>query len=169
MARGIGGDDGPSVFMFAACVLIFFKLSDWAKAGKDAVSAELDTNHASPFQSQTTSEIKKMEKYVAGITYRSSNLKKPAATYVSIANQCWKELSADWYVSDRKLFDLLDPLNADELKAVAKAFGVKESTALGITSGTYTIFTAFDEVLEDGYVFKDLAKMHLIWKKTGLW
>lgn len=170
MARGIGGDDGPSVWMFVACILIWYKLAALFKSGKDAVSDELKVNHASILQHETTSEIARLERKVKAITYRPSKLVHPKVYYTNLANTCWKELSANYYTSERELFNLLTPLNPDELKCVAKEFGVKESTTLMvITSHTMDIFAAFDYVLEDGVLFKDLTKMHKIWKVTGLW
>ena len=169
MARGIGGDDGPSLFMMAACVLIWYKLSDMFKAGKDAVEDELNTNHAGVFQQETSSDIKRMEKTVSGIAYRSSKLTKPKANYTSIADALWVELKAKFNTDEGKMFDLLTPLNADELKCVAKEFGVRETNFLGFTTATVTLFNAFDQVLTDGLFSKDLTSMHSIWKKTGLW
>lgn len=170
MARGIGGDDGPSIWMFAACILIWYKLSDMWKAGKKSVQDELNTNHASILQPETTAEISRLEKKVAAITYKPSQLTQPKVYYTNVANTCWKELSANYNTDEEKLFDLLEPMNADELKCVAKEFGVKESTTLFVvTSHTVDIFSAFDLVLTDGLFGKDLTKMHSIWKKTGLW
>ena len=169
MARGIGGDDGPTIFMFVAVLLIWNKVSSLATKGKDAVNDELAKDHADIFQKETTAELTAMHKMVAAIAVPWSQLPKTKGHYQDIADTCWNELSSTLYTSEKKMFDLLTPLKANELKAVAKLFGVRETSLLGLTMSSQTIFTAFEVVLGSTFWGDDLARMRKLWAKTGLW
>lgn len=172
MARGIGGDDGPSLFMFGACVLGFIWLRDSFTSAKESVSStlELGKNSGGILQPETTEDISTLQKSVDAITVRWTKCPHGKAYYLNIAAKCWTELSANYNTDEAKLFAMLSPLSADELRAVAKTFGVRETSVFGLlTLGSYTIFKAFDEALSDGMFGNDLTKMRKIWAKTGLW
>ena len=166
----MGGDDGPSVFMFFSCVLIFMWLRNTANKVGDTVSEtlELGQNSGGPLQAETTTEISQMEKQVKSITYRLSALRHPKAYFTNIANKIWTELGA-MNTSESDIISWLKPMNTDELKCVAKEFGVRERTTFGLTTVSCTIFKAFDDNFTDGILGNDLTAMHKIWAKTGLW
>jgi hypothetical protein len=166
MARGIGGDDGPSLWMFLACILIWGKIQGWFNAASDKLSGNL----ANPFQSETTEDIKKKEKQVSGVSYKVSNLPNKLAHYQQIAQAQWDEMHSIGNIDEDKLISTLKPLNKDELIAVFKAFGVKENTVLGVASMTGTIFDFYQKYLTDStFGGNDLTDMWNVWKKTGLW
>lgn len=169
MARGIGGDDGPTLWMFIACILIWGKVKGWFDSGL----SELDKNHANIFQPETTAEIQNKEKIVKEISYRSSALKHKLSFYQQIADAQHKELMSTFNIDEDKLIAMLKPLNVDELKAVAKSFGVRDSASiksLGFATGTGTIFEYYDELLSDSTLGgDDLTQMRKIWQPTGLW
>lgn len=172
MARGIGGDDGPSIFMFGACVLGFIWVRDNLKSAGDSVSKklELGQNSGGILQDETTRDIARMEKSAATIPVRWTNCKRPRAFYQSVADDIWTECKANYYVDTDKMFELVEPLNADELKAVAKYFGVRETTFLGVlTLGSYDIVKAMKAALSDGFLAQNETRMRQIWSKTGLW
>lgn len=167
MARGIGGDDGPTLWMFIACILIWGKIQGWF----GSVSSSLSGNLANPFQPETTADIKRKEKQVTSITYRSSKLTKPVAYYQDVASAQYNELCSTWNIDEDKLLDMLKGFNVDELKAVAKNFGVKDANVLGLVAGwTGNIFDWYDHLLKDTAIGgNDLTAMRAIWKPTGLW
>lgn len=168
-SRGIGGDDGPTVWMFIACILVWGKVKGWF----DAAGSELDKNHVNPFQPETNAEVRNKEKLVKEITYRSSNLKHKLTYYQQIADSQYQELMSTFNIDEDKLINMLKPLNVDELKAVAKCFGVRDSASvksLGFATGTGTIFEYYNELLSDStFGGDDLSQMRKIWSKTGLW
>lgn len=171
MAKGIGGEDGPSLWMFIAVVLVWGKLSQLATKTKNdtAKFLELGKNSGGPFQPETTAEITVMTKFVARIPVTPSRLKHKLPYYKAIADLVWEELKAQFFTNDTRMFEALEPLTVYELRAVAKEFGVRETTLFGMTTETVTIFTGFDKVLKNGMLGNDLTRMHKIWAKTGLW
>lgn len=171
MAKGIGGEDGPSLWMFIAVVLVWGKLSQLATKTKNdtAKFLELGKNSGGPFQPETTAEISVMTKFVARIPVTPSRLKHKLPYYKAIADLVWEELKAQFFTNDTRMFEALEPLTLYELRAVAKEFGVRETTLFGMTTETVTIFTGFDKVLKNGMLGNDLTRMHKIWAKTGLW
>lgn len=158
--------------MAGAVVLGFIWLRDnLAKAG-DSLSDKLEIgkNSAGLLQVETTKEIEKMEKQTSGLLIRWTNCKRGKAYYASVADDIWTECKANYSTDEAKMFELLTPLNADELKAVAQAFGVRETSLLGLaTLGSYTIVKALKAALSDGYFSNDETNMRRIWAKTGLW
>ncbi|RYE91507.1 MAG: hypothetical protein EOO37_00060 [Cytophagaceae bacterium] len=171
MARGIGGDDGPTLWMFVACILIWGKVKGWFDSGL----SELDKNHANPFQPETNAEIRNKEKVVKEIAYRPSKFQNghKLSYYQQLADSQFKELMSTFNIDEDKLINMLKPLNVDELKAVAKCFGVRDSASiksLGFATGTGTIFEYYDELLSDSTLGgNDLTQMRKIWQPTGLW
>lgn len=169
MARGIGGDDGPTLWMFIACILIWGKVKGWFDSGM----TELDKNHVNPFQPETNAEVRTKEKFVKEITYRSSKLTHKPTYYQQLADAQYKELMSTFNIDETKLINMLKGLNVDELKAVAKAFGARDSVSmksLGFATGTGTIFEYYEELLTDSTLGgDDLTQMRKIWQPTGLW
>ena len=172
MARGIGGDDGPTLFMAGACILGFIWIRDSLGKAGDTLSDKLEIgkNSGGILQAETTRDIARMEKQASGLVIRWSNCKKGRGYYASVADDIWDECKANYSTDEAKMFDLLSPLNVDELKAVAQSFGVRETTLLGVlTLGSYDIIKALKAALSDGFIFDDETKMRKIWAKTGLW
>lgn len=172
MAKGIGGEDGPSIWTFL-CVILVWKwfTSEAAKLEKKVEGVlHIGVNDAGPLQKQTTSQIANMEKKVARIPLIPAKLKFDPSHYAEIADMLWSEMNSTFYTDKNRIFEALEPLTVYELNAVAKKFGVRETSVLGLlTMSTYTIFTAFDGTFSDGLVVKDLTRMKRIWAKTGLW
>ena len=182
MARGILGDDGPSLFMFIAVILIWGTIQRWASnagdklgAAKDSLADKLEIgkNSASIWQEATTADIAKMESKVKAIAVPYSTLPHPPSYYENIANAMWSEMRSTVNIDEWKLVDLCRDLSKYELMAVAKGFGVKEysswKTAGLTTAWTGTLFDAMT-VAFDGY-FKDTerAAMKGVWAKTKMW
>jgi hypothetical protein len=168
-SRGIGGDDGPTLWMFIACILIWGKIQGWFNAASDKLSGNL----ANPLQPETTAQIKAKEAQVKKITYRSSNLTQKLDHYQQIADAQYKELESYLNVDEDRLIAMLKPLNKDELIAVYKCFGVRDSTSTTgglLATGTGNIFDFYNEILTDStFGGQDLTDMRKIWLKTGLW
>lgn len=166
MARGLGGDDGPSVWMFLACILIWGKVQGWFNSVKEDLSGNL----ANPFQAETTADIRKMEKKIKNTPFSSSALRKPRTHYEEIADAQHKEMTSSFNIDEDRLYQMLELLNVDELKAVYVSFGARDSTALGITAWTGDIFKWYQHLLTDStFGGNDLSDMRALWKKTGLW
>ena len=123
MARGLGGDDGPTLWMFIACILIWGKVKGWF----DEASDKLSGNLANPFQPETTAQIKAKEKHVKTVTYRASHFPpgRKLDYYQQLAEAQFDEMQSAVNIDEDKLINMLKPLNADELKAVYKCFGVR--------------------------------------------
>ncbi|KAB2913932.1 MAG: hypothetical protein F9K23_15805 [Bacteroidetes bacterium] len=93
--------------------------------------------------------------------------------YKNIADQIYNEVSKRTYIlvfytyNSQKLFGLLEGLNTDELKQVAKDFGVRAWRFLDVINmpDAGTIFEWFEMVLTKEH----LARMKQIWLPTGLW
>lgn len=171
MARGILGDDGPSLWIFISVILIWA----WIQKTTDKVvkgvksGFEIGENSAGPLQPETTKDIANLQAFVDAIPITSSRLKYPISHYQSIADDCWTELISPINIDEAKLFGMFQHLTVYELRAVAKKFGLKEPAFLGLTVKTLTIFKAFEWKLSDGVFGNDLSKMRTIWAKSGLW
>ena len=165
MARGIGGDDGPTLWMFVACILIWGKIQGWFGSLSDSVSGNL----ANPIQNETTAQIRAKEKAVKAVTYRSSALKgHPLSFYQQIADAQYDELLSWFNVDEDKLINMLKGLNKDELKAVYKCFGARDNKVLGVAQSTLTLMEFYSAIFEDGWAGNDLTNMRKIWAGTGL-
>jgi hypothetical protein len=170
MARGLGGDDGPSIFMAVACVLIWNKISSMMSKTGDEISRVAKKNYANPIQSESTTEIEQMEAWVKAIPVAWSSLPKPRTVYSAIAQRQWSELTSSFNVNEDKLFGDVEHLNANELRAVAKYFGVKDKTAIGVAVWTGHIVKAYETYLDNNFLSGDeLGRMKKIWAKAGLW
>jgi hypothetical protein len=174
MARGFQGDTLSTVLMIGAGVLVWQKMSKTV----DKVGERLGVgvNSAGVFQSETTDEINAYQKEVDAWSCNwaalGPNGKSKAKT---LANKIFVALRDGFgaleNVDEDKLFALLRPLSANELRAVAISFGVPDkNNLLGLTLFTGHIFRWFEEVLHDNYLQgHDLTEMRKIWAKTGLW
>lgn len=69
----------------------------------------------------------------------------------------------------KKLFQVLSPLNYDELRAVYNAYGVRWLHALYIPYFKGNLIEALDMELTGWGEGNNLEKMGEIWRKTGLW
>ena len=182
MARGILGDDGPSLFMFIAVILIWGTIQRWASnagdklgAAKDSLADKLEIgkNSASIWQAQTTAQISQMETMVKSIAVPYSKLPHPPNFYKQTADAMWKEMTSTINIDEWAIVEMVRVFSKDELLAVAKAFGVREVSDwknLGLTTAwTGTIFDAMT-IAFDGY-FKESERlaMHRIWAKTKMW
>lgn len=172
MAKGIGGEDGPSLWTFL-CVILVWKwfTSEASKLEKKVEGVfHVGVNDAGPLQKQTTAQISNMKRKVDLIPVVVGKLRQPPHYYTEVADSIWDQMNATFFTNKDEIFRLLEPLNVNELNAVAKGFGVRETTVFGLlTLSTYTIFTAMDGTFSDGVVVKDLTRMRKIWAKTGLW
>lgn len=168
MARGIGGDDGPSLWMFIAVILVWGKIQGWFGEAKD----KLNENWVNPFQPETNKQVQAKEKAVKNVTYRASQFQhgRKLDYYQQIADSQREEFAATFNIDEDKLLDQLKDLNKDELIAVYKCFGVQDATFLGVATATGTIFDFYNHLLTDTRLGgNDLTAMRNIWKKTGLW
>lgn len=171
MAKGILGDDGPSVWTFVAVILFWGWLKGQFNSGKKSVvdTLEIGQNSGGPLQPETTAQISAMQAFVNQIPVTPSRLRYKLSYYQSVADTIWDELISPVNIDEPKLFALLGPMSVYELRAVAKSFGIKEPGVLGLTVRTLTIFKAFEWKLTDGIFGNDLYTMRKIWGKTGLW
>lgn len=171
MARGIGGEDGPTLWMFVAVVLVWGTVSKWLSSAKNTVveGLEIGKNSAGPLQAETTAEIRTMEDQVASWHCAWSELKKPKTFYQNIADKLWKEIASQFNIDEAAMIAACRGLSKNELMAVAKCFGVREAAVFGLTTWTGHIFKAFDVALEGMFKKNELAEMHRIWAVTKLW
>lgn len=175
MARGIGGDDGPSIFMFAACILIFGQLKSWFNKAGDKANELANKNYANPFQQETTSEIDMMTKNAKKISVNWKALPpaKNITYFQRLALSHKQVMDTQGNMDEDKLFSQVEKLTANELRALAYCFGVQDRTNGLISIWTGDIFMWYDKGLDDitlypGYI-TELARMRAIWAKTGLW
>lgn len=171
MSKGIGGEDGPSVWTFLCVILVWSWVKSSATSAKKSVvdTLEIGKNSAGPFQPETTKDIDKKLAFVDKIPVTATRLKHNMAHYRAIADMCFDELTSWINVDEPRLFAALEHLTVYELRAVAKSFGVRETNIIGFTTSSFTIFDLMGHTLKDGRFGNDLAKMHKIWSKTGLW
>ena len=182
MARGILGDDGPSLFMFIAVILIWGTIQRWVStagdnlgAAKDSIADKLEIgrNSAGPFQRQTSADIAKMEDKVKRIAVPYSQLKHEPAHYLRIADAMWKEMESFVNVDEWALIGMVRNLSTNELLAVAKQFGVKERANMLVgglmTTWTGTIFDAMDDAFSGYFKPVERKAMHAVWAKTKMW
>jgi hypothetical protein len=166
VARGIGGEDGPSLWMFICVILVWGAVKKWFSDASD----KLDQNYANPFQQETTKQIQAKEKAVKNTTYKASNLRHKLDYYQQVADAQREEFTATFNIDEDKLISMLKDFNKDELLAVYKCFGVQDATILGIATATGNIFDFYNHLLTDSTLGgNDLSAMRAIWKKTGLW
>lgn len=171
MARGIGGDDGPSVWMFLCCVLVFGWVKTQLKSAKDSVSdvLELGKNSGGPLQTETTKDISTMEDLVASWPVSWSTLPKAKSHYQNIADKLWAETWSKVNIDEQLMIDLCKPLSKNELYAVAKCFGVRDHNNGPFTVWTGHIFKAFELALDGAFKGNEMAQMKKIWAVTKLW
>lgn len=166
MARGIGGDDGPTLWMFVACILIWGKVQGWFSAAGDALGGNL----ANPLQDETTDQIRAKEKRVKDVKYKPTNLPKVLGFYEQIADDQYSEMLNWFNVDEDKLINQVKSLNKDELTAVYKSFGVRDNKVLGVAQSTMNLLEFYQKLLTDStFGGDDLTTMRKIWAKTGLW
>jgi len=167
MAKGILGDDGPTIWMLIACILFWGKITDWWGSATNKVDDVIKTT-SGVFQSQTSDDLSLMQKQVAAWTVPWSTLPKKKIQYTEIASKLWTEMKA-FSVDEAKIIATCTALSAGELRAVAKEFGVKKERTFGMTVWEGHIFAAFAEVCEDNIISDDLTQLRTIWKKSGIW
>lgn len=173
MAKGILGDDGPTLWTFIAVILMWGAFKTWLSETKKDVKDTLGigSNTAGPLQSESSADIKKMEDQVKAWHVTYSSLPKPPTYYHNIANKLWAEIDVPKVlnVDEAAAIALLKPLSKNELVAVAKQFGVKEDTSLGLTTWSGHIFRALDRAFTGMFKANDMAQMKAIWAPTKLW
>lgn len=174
MARGMGGDDGPSIWMFFACVLVWGKVQGWFNSAKTGVQEVLDTNYANPVQEETTSDIKLMQDAVKRIAVPWSTLGANAVQrFKGLAMKHRQLMDTQWNMDEDALFAQVENLKPAELKALAKSFDVPDRTNGVITIWTGHIFRWYEKALDDVTLYPghvtELARMRKIWSKSGLW
>lgn len=171
MAKGILGDDGPSLWMFIAVVLMWGAFKTWFSETKKGVKDTFGIGHntAGPLQSQSTADIERLENQVKSWHVQWSALTKPKTYYDNIADQLEREMLSPVNIDEEKLIALCRGLNKNELMAVAVCYGVKETTFVGLTTSTVHIFGAFDFALSGMFKKAEMAEMKRIWAPTRLW
>lgn len=173
MARGIGGDDGPSLWMFLACILIWGKIQGWFNSVKKGVEDIADTNYANPMQEESTSDIKLMKDNVSRIAVPWSRLGKNARSrFNTLAMKHRQLMDTGGNMDEAALYAQVESLTADQLRALAYCFGVQDRTNGLISIWTGDIFRWYEKALDDVHWFgseTELDKMRKIWAKTGLW
>lgn len=173
-ARGFQGDTLTTVFMLAAGVLVWNKLSNTVdKVGKNL---EFGQNSGGIFQNETTEEINVYESEVKNWSANWATLGAAGKTKcTNIANKLYVEVKNNFgyssNIDEDYMINLCKPLNANELRAVAILFGVKDiNNFAGLTSWSGHIFHLFDTVLTDTmFGGNDLTNMKTVWAKSGLW
>ena len=94
------------------------------------------------------------------------------AKYKIIADDIYRRLNNDFYPQifdssgNKSMLDTLQGLNGDELKAVVKAFGTRQSNAFGLSVGEGQNIFGW---LQDNLGSDDLATAKSIFAPTGLW
>lgn len=171
MARGIGGEDGPSLWMFIAVLAVWATVRSALTSAKNSVvdGLGIGQNTAGPLQAETSSEIQTMEDEVKSWPVSWSSLPRPKTYYSNIASKLWNEVKASVNIDEALMVDLCRPLTKNELFAVAKLFGVRESSSLGFTTWSGHIFKAFDLALAGMFKSSEMAEMKRIWSVTRLW
>jgi len=174
MARGIGGDDGPSLWMFLACILIWGKIQGWFTSAKQSVNDVLDTNYSNPVQNETTADIKLMKDAAARIAVSWSKLGNNARTkFKALAMKHRQTMDTGGNMDEAALFAQVEHLSADQLRALAHCFGVQDRTNGVMSIWTGDIFYWYEKGLDDVQWYPsyqtELARMRKIWAKTGLW
>lgn len=169
MARGIGGDDGPTLWMFVAVILIWTTVRKWFGEVSDKASEVVNRNYANPIQKETTQEIAEMEKAVKNTFVPWSKL-GPKTYFQRIAMSQRQNLDTGFNVDEDKLFKELEPLSADQLRAVYHCFGVKDRTNGLITLYTGDLFDWYEKELDSwGMKPTEMERMRAIWAKARIW
>lgn len=122
---------------------------------------------------ETKGTDENQEKGLEQIEVNKNNLVRPEFNYKNVAEQIYNELNKRvpfinyWYYDSAKLFSYLQGLNNDELKQVAKEFGVRSTKLYNLIpmSDGGTIFEWFDNILTDAHN----QEMRRIWAGTQLW
>lgn len=171
MAKGILGDDGPTLWTFIAVILMWGAFKTWFSETKNSVKDGLGIGHntAGPLQAETTADIERLENQVKSWHVQYSALRRPRTYYQNIADQLEREMLSTVNIDEAKLIALCRPLNPNELVMVAVSYGVKETTLLGLTTSSVHIFGAFDAAFAGMFKKNDLAQMKKIWAPTKLW
>jgi hypothetical protein len=170
VARGIGGDDGPSLWMFVAVVVVWGAFRSWMTETKNDVKGALGigSNTAGPLQAESSSDIKTMEEQVKSWPVTWSALPRAKTYYQNIADKIFKEICAV-NTDEEMILSLCRPLSKNELMAVAKCFGVRELTVIGLTTASFHIFGGLERAFDGIFKGNERAEIHKIWAVTKLW
>ena len=143
----------------------------WLSETKNSVKSTfgIGKNTAGPMQAQTSADIERAENVVKSIPVSWSSLPKSPAYYQSIADKMWNEMNSSVNIDEAALIAACRPLSTGELLAVAKQFGVKENTHLGLATWSGNIFQAMDIAFEGMFKKTELAQMKKIWAPTKMW
>lgn len=177
-ARGFSGDTMSTLLMIGAGVLVWNRLSSTAEKGANKLAdvLEIGKNSAGIFQAETTAEISVYEAEVKGWycdwkALGAAGKNKTRAIANKIAAEARDGADLITNLDEDLILDLLRPLSANELRAVAIQFGVLDiNHAWGSTAWTGHIFHFFDTTFTDSFIGgNDMTEMRKIWAKTGLW
>jgi hypothetical protein len=122
---------------------------------------------AEEIMKKNEAEANKVDALISSSGYSGSSLPRPISHYDNIADSLENYMQG-WGTNSKKMYELLAPLSANELKAVYLKFGSRVNEDFSNDAGN--LFTWFDWELSDYSPF-DLgaaSKMRTLWKKTGL-
>jgi hypothetical protein len=103
----------------------------------------------------------------------TSNLRGDPTKYANIADDQYQLLDG-FFGNSAPIFDALNGLNTDELKAIYKAFGKRKETVVGVpVSASRDLFGFYQDHLPSNAVTalggKTIDDMKALWAPTGLW
>ncbi len=122
------------------------------------------------FANEASKQAKDASKEIKKVKVDKNKLPKHTSAYLTIADMQFEAMNA-WGTDEDKLFDSLNGLNTEELKQVAKDFGVRSSTIQALPSiwtpisKKRNIFEWYTEELSGNA----LGRMKEVWKNTTLW
>lgn len=103
----------------------------------------------------------------------STNLPKSASYYTGIAETLYnsmKSFQPDDFTLSKDIYTELSKLSSDELKAIYKAFGVRQDYMFSVIDlGNMDLIGWFRQELHDTWYNDWMTNMKTIWSKTGLW
>ena len=103
----------------------------------------------------------------------SSTLPKNQSYYTQLAETLYNSMKAfqpDDFTLSKDLYAELTKLNVNELKAIYKAFGVRQNYAfMFVDLGESDLIGWFRQELHDSWFWDWNTNMKVIWTKTGLW
>jgi hypothetical protein len=170
MARGLGGDDGPSLWMFVAVVLVWGTIRSWFQAAKNNLDDVVSTNYANPVQGETTKDIKVYESAVKRVAVPWSSLPRQKDYYQRLAISHRQLMDTGGNMDEDALFAQVARLSANELKALYYCFGVADRSNGLMAIWTGDLFVWYEKGLDDwGIKPTELQRMRSIWAKTKLW
>lgn len=140
------------------------------ETAKDGIKYTSDTISGKRIKADQDELVSTLKSHIDSI--QTPRAVKPHTYHVAMATKLYDSMQA-WQPSSftisSETFNELEKLNADDLLAIYKVFGIRKNTAFAvIDQGRGDLIMWLKNELEDSW-FGDFSRMGKIWAKTKKW